>query len=78
MGAWIETVIKDHLQKYRMLLPLWEHGLKRQCFRRAGQRIWVAPFMGAWIETPDIVGGFAGAEVAPFMGAWIETFLFPL
>ena len=33
----------------------------------------VAPFMGAWIETPMYFGESNGGRVAPFMGAWIET-----
>ena len=33
----------------------------------------VAPFMGAWIETPDSILRDNQPAVAPFMGAWIET-----
>ena len=33
----------------------------------------VAPFMGAWIETPASSAAASAASVAPFMGAWIET-----
>ena len=33
----------------------------------------VAPFMGAWIETPGPAFHRYRRFVAPFMGAWIET-----
>ncbi len=33
----------------------------------------VAPFPGAWIETPRISRRPAQPQVAPFPGAWIET-----
>ena len=33
----------------------------------------VAPFMGAWIETPYLFCQSRKSKVAPFMGAWIET-----
>ena len=33
----------------------------------------VAPFTGAWIETPMAVYLEKIGEVAPFTGAWIET-----
>ncbi len=33
----------------------------------------VAPFTGAWIETPLIVFVIIDFPVAPFTGAWIET-----
>ena len=33
----------------------------------------VAPYAGAWIETPVVAPSFPGAEVAPYAGAWIET-----
>ena len=33
----------------------------------------VAPFAGAWIETPIALCGRCCVSVAPFAGAWIET-----
>ena len=33
----------------------------------------VAPFVGAWIETPITRLVFTSFVVAPFVGAWIET-----
>jgi len=34
---------------------------------------WVAPFTGAWIETPSPPAARKTFRVAPFTGAWIET-----
>ena len=33
----------------------------------------VAPYMGAWIETPLLLNRLLPFLVAPYMGAWIET-----
>ena len=33
----------------------------------------VAPYVGAWIETPDSLFIFMMIFVAPYVGAWIET-----
>ena len=33
----------------------------------------VAPYTGAWIETPKIHHYMAINDVAPYTGAWIET-----
>ena len=34
----------------------------------------VAPYMGAWIETPaSTIAHLGFTPVAPYMGAWIET-----
>ena len=35
--------------------------------------LWVAPYMGAWIETQKMKTGIRLSLVAPYMGAWIET-----
>ena len=54
---------------------MWVRGLKQGSpGRRFGSRN-VAPYVGAWIETP-----FDGDEglyfgVAPYVGAWIETLI---
>ena len=34
---------------------------------------YVAPFVGAWIETERYIPEFLQSLVAPFVGAWIET-----
>ena len=33
----------------------------------------VAPYAGAWIETPKIAPPLYANVVAPYAGAWIET-----
>ena len=52
MGAWIETTLELKPNVSMMLLPLWEHGLKHNLHISSISRTLVAPFMGAWIETP--------------------------
>ena len=34
---------------------------------------WVAPYVGAWIETTNILVAITMEVVAPYVGAWIET-----
>ena len=36
---------------------------------------YVAPHVGAWIETKSMAQGSEKASVAPHVGAWIETVL---
>ena len=38
--------------------------------------IYVAPFVGAWIEILTCLGERKGSAVAPFVGAWIEILSF--
>ena len=33
----------------------------------------VAPYVGAWIETPNSIASQQPYNVAPYVGAWIET-----
>ena len=52
--------------------PTWARGLKPSTiFARI--RAWVAPHVGAWIETETLAAAAAKAAVAPHVGAWIET-----
>ena len=37
------------------------------------QRSWVAPYVGAWIETLLTPESCIVSSVAPYVGAWIET-----
>ena len=37
--------------------------------------IYVAPYMGAWIEISKVPNGQSQPRVAPYMGAWIEISL---
>ena len=53
--------------------PTWVRGLKPVLAHRQRQPMYVAPYMGAWIETGRLVYGLQMAMVAPYMGAWIET-----
>ena len=52
---------------------MWERGLKHSSLCELQQRLFVAPHVGAWIETllPEYQSSFT--EVAPHVGAWIET-----
>ncbi len=57
-------------------LPSWGRGLKHFEQTRHNQIGYVAPFVGAWIETSSL--GHVSCrrdQVAPFVGAWIETIL---
>ena len=54
-------------------LPIWEHGLKPGYLVVVKERVWVAPYMGAWIETIRDSLFSIQSSVAPYMGAWIET-----
>ena len=47
--------------------------MKRPNCQRGCRRDRVAPFAGAWIETPPARGATSATPVAPFAGAWIET-----
>ena len=37
------------------------------------EALWVAPHVGAWIETDMLINLFMSVAVAPHVGAWIET-----
>ena len=52
--------------------PSWARGLKHISFYHCTQ-IAVAPFVGAWVETPPPPVFSAANPVAPFVGAWVET-----
>jgi len=47
--------------------------LKRPTLKELVDRISVAPFTGAWIETHHASQNRQTGDVAPFTGAWIET-----
>ena len=56
MGAWIETLSRLLSMVILLgLLPIWEHGLKQQTSATDTTSPQVAPYMGAWIETPLVV-----------------------
>ena len=37
--------------------------------------MFVAPYVGAWIETNTSLHVSMGTQVAPYVGAWIETYV---
>ena len=51
---------------------MWVRGLKLH-FLDFCAKIWVAPHVGAWIETCLDMRAVLHAHVAPHVGAWIET-----
>ena len=55
--------------------PVWVRGLKQSANLRSRLHRWVAPRVGAWIETCGNDGALETIEVAPRVGAWIETHL---
>ena len=54
-------------------LPAWERGLKQLAVTGRRSDIYVAPCVGAWIETSTIFSRLMLKAVAPCVGAWIET-----
>ena len=53
--------------------PTWVRGLKLFSTKNKVFPIFVAPYMGAWIETCLEAQQSRQEPVAPYMGAWIET-----
>ena len=53
--------------------PTWVRGLKLRKLVRLFIMNGVAPHVGAWIETVEIVADGEFFCVAPHVGAWIET-----
>ena len=53
---------------------MWVRGLKLTTEDSLSESLWVAPYVGAWIETWQILLSLKSATVAPYVGAWIETF----
>ena len=52
---------------------MWVRGLKLTTEDSLSERLWVAPYVGAWIETMLSVRTKWDNLVAPYVGAWIET-----
>ena len=48
-------------------------GLKHLLCTKVYRRPYVAPYVGAWIETYCRSGEDVAVNVAPYVGAWIET-----
>ena len=52
---------------------MWVRGLKQLMLLQQAMFRSVAPYVGAWIETPLYFTKMSVNEVAPYVGAWIET-----
>ena len=58
---------------------MWVRGLKPSGHPNSKQVPFVAPYVGAWIETAISRLMYNNVNnVAPYVGAWIETYLFVL
>ena len=53
--------------------PTWVRGLKHTNITNINDIYYVAPYVGAWIETKMGIEKAMEATVAPYVGAWIET-----
>ena len=51
MGAWIETFTALSMAKLRLSHPVWVRGLKLSLRAAQAKQKFVAPRVGAWIET---------------------------
>ena len=51
MGAWIETFVGNNLTEYVRSHPTWVRGLKQGRYGAYIGANFVAPYVGAWIET---------------------------
>ena len=54
---------------------MWVRGLKHSRHKGRQAVTLVAPYVGAWIETCQLVYPYILYFVAPYVGAWIETAL---
>ena len=53
--------------------PSWVCGLKLRADKNGIVCKSVTPFVGVWIETPEIIAHVMSLLVTPFVGVWIET-----
>ena len=53
--------------------PTWVRGLKPPLVSEPKCIWFVAPYVGAWIETGAEAQEDRASHVAPYVGAWIET-----
>ena len=72
MGAWIEMSLRAPPFVLILSLPTWERGLKFCMLSYFHKGVYVAPYMGAWIEIVVVSLRCYRCDVAPYMGAWIE------
>ena len=74
MGAWIETQLRQiRIQGMMWSHPVWVRGLKLSMINCQLNKDYVAPRVGAWIETLGMCYSHSIPPVAPRVGAWIET-----
>ena len=52
---------------------MWGRGLKQDIDKQRHPEKYVAPHVGAWIETSLLMSILLKSQVAPHVGAWIET-----
>ena len=62
-----------YLAKRSESRPTWARGLKLSRNTGKNQEGFVAPHVGAWIETFPLCWNWVRGLVAPHVGAWIET-----
>jgi len=55
--------------------PAWARGLKRTVFDVSQPALYVAPRVGAWIETWENEPWEQPLFVAPRVGAWMKLFM---
>ena len=75
MGAWIETYLSIVCMQINLSHPSWVRGLKQKILSEDIMPFWVAPLVGAWIETAFSSYYYSMLLVAPLVGAWIETII---
>ena len=69
----LKHILSGHTRAKRRSHPVWVRGLKLLWIILPLLLLWVAPCVGAWIETKIIVMIYGIYVVAPRVGAWIET-----
>ena len=52
--------------------PTWVCGLKLAQMHPTQSTV-VTPYVGVWIETPDLLKAVDHCQVTPYVGVWIET-----
>ena len=69
----LKPVILNDITLIGLSHPSWVRGLKQDWTKVNALPIFVAPLVGAWIETPVEIERKQQETVAPLVGAWIET-----
>ena len=69
----LKQFTSDNYNKSVKSHPMWVRGLKQKPSYRTSVKSYVAPYVGAWIETIRIGVNKEVRYVAPYVGAWIET-----